>query len=212
MKHFSAFGIMMVASLMFLLAAAVSLSTAQTGQGSPPAANRGTAQAPDAAAGGTTATANAKVQFVIGEANVVRVPAETTTITATNLPALDKLSAADLVKQAGSIALTDRGIARGTAVRGTFELLKPEFVGRAGANGLTWRVPLKADVPLGTSHARVLSLFFGVPPDAQTFALEYTVSAKPTTTAQWTPRGATDVWTVSCPGAIFRSHACTVSR
>jgi hypothetical protein len=142
------------------------------------------------------AATSTRLQFVVGENNVVRVPAETTTLTATGIAGLDKLAAADVATLAGSLAIEDRGIARGTAAGGTFGLLEPTFVGRSGVNGLTWRVRVKADVPVGTSHVRVAALSFGTP-DAQAFALEYSVSAKPAAASPWTPRGATDLWTVS---------------
>src|SRR5258708_2313398 len=198
MKKPGALAIVMTAVLAAASSAALGQGSQTAGQSPPPAAGRGSSQPAEPPPGGTNApeTANAKIQFVIGEANVVRVPSQTTMITATNIAGLEKLTAADLAKQAESIALTDRGVVGGSGA-GTFELGKPDFVGRSSANGLTWRVPLKADVPLSTSHTRVLTVVFGIPPDAQTFGLEYSVSAKPATAAQWTPRGATDVWTVS---------------
>lgn len=204
MKQRSAFRIVTVAILTALVVVTTDTPAPEAGQ-APPATGQAAPPAGQAAPPTGQATppaeaaapANAKVQFVIGEANIVRVPAEVTTLTATNLAGLEKLTAADLMKQVGSIALIDRGIARGISVRGSFTLGKPEFVGRAGANSLLWRVPVTADVPLSTSHPRVLQIDFGVPPDTQTFSIEYTVSARPVTAAQWTPRGATDVWTVS---------------
>ena len=146
----------------------------------------------------SNAPAGTPLQFVLGDNNVVRVPTDTATLTVTGLVGLDKLGAVDVLKLANSLSIADRGIARGIAAGGTFELLAPgpEFLGRSGANGLAWRVPVKAKAPDGTSHMRLAALSFGTP-EPQSYALEFSVSAKPAAASPWTPRGATDIWTVS---------------
>jgi hypothetical protein len=181
------------AALALVLAGAMGGTAAQRegGAAAPAAPPASAASEPQAPA--STATA-ASLQFAFGEAGVVRVPATTTMLTATGIADLARLSPAEVAKLAQSLLIADRGVSRGPAAAGSFVLLAPEFVGRSGANGLAWRVPVKADVPAGTSHVRVATVSLG---GSMSYAVEFTVSGKPAGTAQWTPRGATDVWTVS---------------
>jgi hypothetical protein len=135
-------------------------------------------------------------QFTIGEANVVRLPASTTTLTASNIPDLDKLSAEDVGKYVASLTIVDTGLARGPEIDGAIAFGKHTFVGRAANNSLTWRVPIDARAPLGTTHARLATVTVGAS-EPKTFAIEYSVTTKPAAAAQWTVRGASDVWTIS---------------
>lgn len=139
--------------------------------------------------------AASNVQFVIGDGNVVRLPASTTTVTATTA-GLENMAPDDITKYAASFTIADNGVARGPESDAAVKFIAPEFIGRAGTNGLTWRVRLEGRAPLGTSHARLATLTFGIP-KATTYALEYSVTTKPAAVAQWTVRGASDVWTIS---------------
>lgn len=135
--------------------------------------------------------------FVLGEGNTVQLPATATTLTATGIAGLDALGTTDVEKLARTLTISDRGVARGVKATGSFELSQPEFVGRSGTDGLIWSVPVQADVPAGTSQVRVASVAFGAH-EPSPYALVFTVSAKAAATAaQWTPHGATNVWTVS---------------
>lgn len=189
-------------------------TTPVSGQGATPASATQTAspstsksgEAPTTGAPTSTANtgAGARLQFAIGENNLIRVPGMqveavkvTTTLAVSGIPDLDKMTSADVDKLAKSLTIVDRGLARGAPVPGSFEFVSPaELVGRSGTNGLTWRVTIRAGVPAGTTQARVATLTLAAP-DVQSHAFEFTVSAKPASTSQWTPRGATDVWTVS---------------
>lgn len=136
-------------------------------------------------------------QFVIGEGNVVRLPAATTTVTASNVGNLEKLSAEAVKRYADSFSITDRGVSRGAADAGTLEFQTPAYVGRSGANALLWRVPITGSAAAGTSHSRVATITLGSAPAEATYAVEYTVTTKPAAAAQWTVRGSADTWTVS---------------
>lgn len=150
----------------------------------------------DATPTSSNALTGTRPQFVIGDSNIVRVPAKVTTLTVMGIAGLDQMATADIAKLANSLGIVDRGLARGTEARSTFEFLHSEFVGRSGANGLTWKIAVKADVPDGTSHVRMAALSFGTP-EPQAYAIEFSVSTKPAAASQWTPRGATDIWSLS---------------
>lgn len=178
---------------------------AASGSGAVRAADDGAvAKAPAASqATGSPAVAVAQpsakpgLQFIVGEGGVVRLPAATTTLTVTGVPNLDQMGAAEISALAQSLTITDRGMARGAAMGATVAFPKPpEFIGRSGANGLTWRVTLEAGIPPGASQVRMAGLSFGVA-KPEPYAIEYTLSGKTVGTASWTPRGASDVWTVS---------------
>jgi hypothetical protein len=146
---------------------------------------------------GETGTPTASVSFVLGDNNVVSVPADTTTLTATGIGDLDKLGVGKVDELGKSLTIVDRGIARGSAASGSiFKFDEPEFVGRSGTDGLIWRVPVKVKMPMDTSEVRVAKLSFGTA-DPRTYALEFTVSATRPAASQWTAHGATDIWTVS---------------
>ncbi|UHD16361.1 hypothetical protein [Thiocapsa bogorovii] len=133
---------------------------------------------------GQDATQPGAVSFVLGDNNVVRMPAETTTLTATGV---GTLNAETILELGNSLQIVDPG--------NGFPLRKPQFAGRTGADGLMWRVPVKSTVAPGTSQTWVLTLSFGKP--AQPYALAFSADAKSATVPQWTPHGATDTWTVS---------------
>lgn len=126
----------------------------------------------------------------------MRLPASTTTVTVLNVVALENMAIEEIPKYAASFTIVDSGVARGPELDAAVKFTAPEFIGRVGTNGLTWRVRLEGRTPLGTSHARLATVSLGVP-KATTYALEYAVTTKPAATAQWTVRGASDVWTIS---------------
>ena len=175
-----------------------------------PSAPSGNQTPSQPAPGGATAV-GAGARFTLGEGNVVRVPATTTTLSAAGVAGADKLSGADLAKLAATLVLKDMGLARGPAVEAAVSFSTVEFIGRTSQSGLTWRVGLAATAPLGTSHARLAQVTLGTP--AETHALEYTVSAKPAAAAQWTVRGAADVWTISWTDPLaLRVFAVTIEN
>lgn len=163
--------------------------TPQTPHTSPPS------QTPPAPAVANTAQVST-FHLAIGEDNVVRLPVTTTTVKASNIAGLDKLGAEAVAAYAASFSIADSGLARGTEVDATVKFLRPQFIGLAGENGLTWRVPIEAAAPAGTSHSRIAAITFGAPRPA-TYAVEYQVTTKPAASAQWAVRGSADVWTVS---------------
>lgn len=169
-SHFAVAMMLMVGCALKTYAAQQESGTPRTSQGVPP-------------------------QFVIGDNNVVRLPADTTTLAVTGYR-LDN-DDPDVIKKLGdSLEIAAPQISRGLTTPGTFKLGKPEFVGRSGPSGLMWRVPVvNAEVPAGTSHMRITTLSLGYE-KRQSYALEFSVSAKSPTESQWTPRG-NDVWTVS---------------
>ena len=173
-----------------MLGAVPGLAGAQQLGQQPPAA-------PGTSAGGGAAPgAGTKPQVTVGEGNVVRLPASTTTVTATNVPGVETMAAEDITKYGASFTITDNGLARGPELGAAVQFGVPAFVGRSVTNGLTWRVPIEARVPLGTSHPRLATIGLGVP-KSTTYAIEYTVTTKPAAAAQWAVRGSADTWTVS---------------
>lgn len=165
------------------------------------AVNRADGQQQPSPGGGPAFAANkqvagAEARFSIGEGNVVRLPASTTTVTVLNVVALENMAIEEIPKYAASFTIVDSGVARGPELDAAVKFTAPEFIGRVGTNGLTWRVSLDGRTPLGTSHARLATVSLGVP-KATTYALEYAVTTKPAAAAQWTVRGASDVWTIS---------------
>lgn len=204
--------IALVASVSLVQADAGGSSTPTTGQGAAPSVapqaspHSVSGVTPATGATGSTASSGAggRLQFVIGENNVVRVPGlsleaitVTTTLSVSGIPGLEKMTSVDVDKLARSLTVVDRGLARGAPVPGSFTFAStPELVGRSGTNGLTWRLAIKVGIPPGTSQLRVAAATLASP-EVQSHALEFTVSAKPASTSQWTPRGATDIWTVS---------------
>jgi hypothetical protein len=137
-----------------------------------------------------------KVQFTIGEGNVVRLPSSVMTVAATNVAALENMEPEAITKYAASFTIVDSGVSHGPEIDAAVKFTAPEFIGLVGTDGLTWRVRLEARAPLGTSHERLATVSFGVP-KATTYALQYAVTTKPAAAAQWTVRGASDVWTIS---------------
>lgn len=141
--------------------------------------------------------------FIIGDANVVRVPAAATTLTFMNAPGLDKLSPADIAELASTLGIKDSGAARGISVDTAVAFQRLEFIGRTGATGLTWRVEFAPSVmPASLSHQRLATATIGVSPAKQSYAIEYTLTSKPANATQWAVQGQSDIWTVSWGDAV----------
>jgi hypothetical protein len=164
-------------------------------------------------------TSPAKTELTIGVSNVVRVgqgQLMTTKLTAASAPGVDKMTLEDLTKFAGTLKIVDHGPLRGsagaTAVEVEFGV--PVFAGREGQTGISWQIPLRKVPGLaeGTSQTRQAVITLGEAGQSMRYALEYTISAKPATPGQWTPRGAGDTWSVSWDDPRTRVYGITIEN
>ena len=176
----------------------LSFCAALTALGQAPQAQTPDKQTPDNKAAGTELDALGVPQYTLGETNnLIRLATAQASVSLTAIvTGSDKLTNDVLQKYADTLVLIDKGPLRATAAHGVVEFGKNEFLGRNGANGLTWRIPLQTrDLPLGTAQVRQAQARLGTPPVAVAF--EYTVTTKPATAAQWELKGASPVWTLS---------------
>jgi hypothetical protein len=138
-------------------------------------------------------------QFTIGEPNnVVRLagPEGSVSLSAT-VTGTEKLTADDLRKYAETLVLIDRGPLGGTSPSGVVEFNRQEFVGRAGASTLTWRIAVRAPaLPSGTAQVRQAQATLGSAA-AVPVAFDYTITSKPAAPAQWELKGASPLWALS---------------
>ncbi len=108
------------------------------------------------------------------------------------------MAAADLAKLVQTLTLKDTGLARGPAAEVSVEFGTHAFIGLVGANTLVWRVELSVKgMTSPVSQVRLAVATIGEPPAQESHAIEYTLTSKPASAAQWSVRGQTDVWTVS---------------
>lgn len=137
-------------------------------------------------------------QFTIGETNnVVRLKGTDAIVPiSATVSGLEKLAGAELDKYARSLVVTDKGAVRGPSLAGTVQFDRtPEFIGRAGASGLTWRIKVMvSNVMTGITQVRHAQATLAGSP---TVAFEYSISTKPESPPQWTPKGSSPVWRVS---------------
>jgi hypothetical protein len=185
------------------LIGATAIATAVAPQGTTPAAPPAAQpQKPPADQTPTPPAPSATPQFTIGEAgNLVRVldTHAMAPISAT-VSGLEKLAGADLEKFAKSLAVIDKGAVRGPFLAGTVSFAPAaEFIGRAGASTFTWRIKVTpSGIGPGITQVRhAQATLAGSPP----IVFEYSISTKPGSAPQWTPKGATPVWTMSWSGA-----------
>jgi hypothetical protein len=98
---------------------------------------------------------------------------------------VDKLSGAQVADLAATLQF-DQAVRVGERAAPAVRITRDQFLGRPGAGSLAWLVTVGSDgLPPGSTERRVASLWFGADAARERYAVEFTLTNLPPTTAQY---------------------------